>query len=105
MFASGSTLGELHFVRNGVAYAITDANLAGSTGTCSPGTLALAQNGDLVNVGNYGSDPNNRVIIPGPITSLMVSSVATNGAVFGLFLTPETYFQVTNTTGISICSK
>ena len=102
VFASGGTVGQVHFVRNGVAYAITDANLAGVTAsTCGDATLALAQNGDLVDTGDYGGTPNNRVIIPGPITSLTVANVAANGALFGLFLTPETYFRVVNTTGSS----
>ena len=102
VFASSGTVGQLHFVRNGVAYSITDANLAGVTAsTCGDATLAQAQNGDLVNTGDYAGTPNNRVIIPGPITSLTVANVGANGALFGLFLTPGTYFQVVNPAGSS----
>src|SRR5262249_53940586 len=52
VFASGGTPGQVHFVRNGAAYAITDANLAGAAASLCGNTLALAQNGDLVNEGN-----------------------------------------------------
>jgi hypothetical protein len=88
VFAAGGTPGQVHFVRNGVAYAITSTNLAGVTASaCPDGTRAQATNGDLVNLGDYGGDPDSRVIIPGAITNLTVSNVASNGAVFGWYFT------------------
>jgi len=101
VFAGGGTPGQVHFVKNGSAYAISDANLAGTVGGCAPGVLAVASNGDLSNAGNLVLNPNNRVIIPGPITSLTVSSPGTAGVIFGVFITPSTYFQVANTSGVS----
>src|SRR6185369_3430953 len=101
VFSGGGTTGQVHFVKNGSAYAISDANLAGTVGGCSPGVLAVASNGDLTNAGNLALNPNNRVIIPGPITSLTVSSPGVAGVIFGVFITPSTYFQVANTSGVS----
>jgi hypothetical protein len=79
-------------VKNGVAYAIADADLAGTTaGICNDSTLALAQGGDLVNpVGDYSGDPQNRVTIPGPASSMTISNAGIDGEVFGLYLTKGT---------------
>src|SRR5262249_55540855 len=100
VFATAGTPGTISFEMNGSDYPITNANVAGSApgSTCTP-ALAVASGGDLTNAGNESSDPSALVVIPGPLSTLKVSSVGANSAVFGMFLSPETYFQVTHTAG------
>ncbi|MCD6011455.1 MAG: surface protein [Flavipsychrobacter sp.] len=98
-FNASGVPGTMHVVRNGTSYAITDANLAGTVGTCDPGVLAVASGGDLTNAGNLSDNPNNIVVIPGPISTLTVSSTAAGGFLFGIEVTPGTYRQVTHTAG------
>jgi hypothetical protein len=104
VFASGGIPGAAHVTVNGASYALTSANLTGPVpdSTCSPGLAAVISGGDLRNTGNESFDPNAQLVIPGPISSITVSSAGAEGFVFGLALTPVTYFQAFNTSGTSV---
>ena len=101
VFAASGTAGALSFEVDGSDYPITAANVAGPAvgSSCSPGVAAIAADGVLTNTGNEALDPNALVLIPGPVSTVTISNTGTTAAAFGLFFSPDSYFQVTNTAG------
>jgi len=101
-FAAGGVPGAVTFEVDGSPYPLTEANLAGPApgSGCSSGLAATVSDGDLVNTVAPSADPNALVVIPGPLSTLKVSTTAPDAAVFGVFFSPDSYFQVTHVSGV-----
>jgi len=102
IFGTG-TAGDFHVTRNGLSYTLTAANIISNVSpNCGDGTLATISSGDLVNTGDLAGDPSADLVIPGPITSITLSTTTSAQIVFGVFFTPSSYFQVLNGAGSSV---
>src|SRR5579872_7067944 len=98
IFASGGTADAVGFTVNGSSYLLTQANLSGgATTTCGDATLALISGGNLINPpSDYTGTPNQTVVIPGPVSSVTVTNLGSNGALFGMYFAPNSYYRLQN---------